>query len=358
MRGRDAHEHGAAGLANPIPRDLLFVPWEALYAKPFVGITTDGSVHPDLFKLAPDRAPITPMVDAAAALLRELPAESRSALCLPIDAGEWRRWNNTEMYTCKHGLRLDEVTDSVRDAVLAIVKASLSEPGFEKTRNVMRVNHFLGELVGNTRVLGEWSFNFTLFGSPSTSDPWGWQLAGHHLALNCLVVAGQMTLTPMFMGAEPTYIDTGPHAGTRLFQDEENFGLALMGALSAEQRREAVLYYDNVGGDLPAGRRHRADQLHLGGAFQDNRIIPYEGVVASRFNARQRSRLLDLVEAFILPLPAGPQAARMDEIEKHLAETRFCWIGGTGENDTFYYRIQSPVVMIEFDHHSLSLIHI
>ena len=41
----------------------------------------------------------------------------------------------------------------------------------------------------------------------------------------------------------------------------------------------------------------------------------------------------------------------MDEIERHLGETYFSWIGGTGENSPFYYRIQSPVVMIEFDHH-------
>jgi len=51
-------------------------------------------------------------------------------------------------------------------------------------------------------------------------------------------------------------------------------------------------------------------------------------------------------------MPAGPMKARMDEVEHHLAQTHFCWIGGTGEHSPFYYRIQSPVVMIEFDHHS------
>ena len=44
MHGRDAHAHGAAGLANPLPRDLLFTPWEKLYAEPFVGITTDRAL--------------------------------------------------------------------------------------------------------------------------------------------------------------------------------------------------------------------------------------------------------------------------------------------------------------------------
>jgi hypothetical protein len=41
----------------------------------------------------------------------------------------------------------------------------------------------------------------------------------------------------------------------------------------------------------------------------------------------------------------------MDDVERHLSATHVCWAGGMGENSAFYYRIQSPVVMIEFDHH-------
>ena len=33
-------------------------------------------------------------------------------------------------------------------------------------------------------------------------------------------------------------------------------------------------------------------------------------------------------------------------------ETHFCWIGGFEEQSPFYYRIQSPVIFIEFDHHT------
>ena len=42
----------------------------------------------------------------------------------------------------------------------------------------------------------------------------------------------------------------------------------------------------------------------------------------------------------------------MQEIEKQLVNTHFCWIGGTDEESPFYYRIQSPVTFIEFDHHT------
>jgi hypothetical protein len=90
----------------------------------------------------------------------------------------------------------------------------------------------------------------------------------------------------------------------------------------------------------------------LGGAHQDNRIVPYEGLPGSALSALQRRNLLDLISAYVAPLPPGPQKARMEEIERHLGKTHFCWIGGHSEDSAFYYRIQSPVVFIEFDHHA------
>jgi len=352
MHGRDADQHAAAAMANPVPRALLIDPWEQLYNEPFRGITTDGHCLQGLFRLGEHGAPTRAMFDAATALMSVLSPQERKALLLPIDDRQWRRWNNTEMYLYPYGLRLDEVSPNTRDHLLGLMRASLSAPGFEKTRQVMRFNHFLGELALNTRVLGEWSYNMTLFGAPSTESPWGWQITGHHLALNCLVIGGQMVLTPAFMGAEPNHADVGPLAGQRLFEDEERGGLELMRSLTDAQRERAILYHASVGGDLPAGRRHRADQLHLGGAFQDNRVVPYEGVAVKTFTRLQRQQLLDLSQAYIAPLPNGPRTARIEEIERHLDHTHFCWIGGTAEHDTFYYRIQSPVVMIEFDHHS------
>ena len=114
----------------------------------------------------------------------------------------------------------------------------------------------------------------------------------------------------------------------------------------------SIVAHAMVGGDLPPGRRHFADNLHLGGAFQDNRIVLYEGLRASALSARQRRDLMDLVAAHIAPLPPGPLAARLAEVEQYLADTHFCWIGGFEETSPFYYRIQSPVIFIEFDHHA------
>ena len=352
MLGRNAHQHGDAGLANPMLKELLLDNWEKLYREPYQGLTSDGTVRKNLFSLGPNGAPSEAMAAAARRLLGLVTPEQKAALCFAVDAREWRSWNNTEMYLFKYGLRLEEVALPLRDAMMDVVRESLSAKGYERIRDVMRLNHYLGELVGNTLVFGEWSFNFTLFGEPHEKNPWGWQLMGHHLALNCFVINGQMVLSPIFQGAEPNYADTGQFSGIRVFQDEEHIGLELMRMLTTEQRAQAIVRHSNLGPDQPPGRWHRADQLHFGGAFQDNRTVPYEGVCAGEFSAAQKKRLLDLVNAFVMPLPDTPLKARIDEVELHMADTHFCWIGGTSDESTFYYRIQSPVIFIEFDQHA------
>ena len=351
IAGATPRAHAEARLQNPRAKDL-FATWTTLGAEPFKGLTTDGKVQPGLFSLRADGAPTSAMIEAVQSLLASLSPAQRKAMCFPVDSELWRHWQNTELYVEHHGLRLDEVDDQIKRTVMAVLRASLSGKGYQVTRDVMRLNQFLGDLVGGPAVLGEWAFIFCLFGTPSESEPWGWQLFGHHLSLNCLVLGGQMVLTPCFLGAEPNYADTGPFAGTRLFEDEERAGLALMRSFSPEQQRRAIVAHSMMGGDLPEGRRHFADNLHLGGAYQDNRIVPYEGLLASQISAGQQRDLLDLVAAYVAPLPEGPRAARLAEVERHLAETHFCWIGGFAEQSPFYYRIQSPVIFIEFDHHA------
>ena len=81
-------------------------------------------------------------------------------------------------------------------------------------------------------------------------------------------------------------------------------------------------------------------------------MVPYEGLKGDALSATQRRDLMDLVEKYLAVLPDGPRAARIAEVEKHLPDTHFCWIGGFSEESPFYYRVQSPVTFIEFDHHA------
>jgi Protein of unknown function (DUF3500) len=317
----------------------------------FKGITANGNVTPDLFALRPEFAPTREILNAVSALLTRLSPEQRKTVCLPIESRERELWQNSIARYENFGLRLDEAPAILQEAAMTVVRASLSAAGYEKTRNLMKLNGFLGELVGAPRLLGEWCYQLHIFGEPSMTEPWGWQLSGHHLVITCFIVGEQMTLTPTFMGAEPRYVDEGKYAGIVAFEDEERLGLQFARSLSAEQKRKAVFAESLLPDRLPPGRHQGADGMSLGGRYKNNETIPYEGICGAELGPQQRQALLDLTQCYLSTLPSGPFQARMNDIERHLSETHFCWAGGMGEESAFYYRIQSPVVMIEFDHH-------
>lgn len=355
IRGLDAR-----GYAEAATRDSFAGPmiegWKKLYPRPFRGITSDGVLREGLFPLAPARpgeeAPTAQMVAAAGKLLAVVSDQQAGKLRYAVDAVEWQSWANPEFMQHDTGLRLDELDAPVRDAALALVEATLSPEGFELVRGLMRINGFLGDLVELPLLMNEFSYNFSLFGEPSGTEPWGWQLFGHHAAVNALVAGTQLVISPVFLGAEPDLIDAGPHRGVQVFKERIGLARQLMEALPAELRGAATVYAEMVDPAMPEGRLHSGDERHLGGCFQDNRVIPYEGIKVSAMPTEALEVLDALVADFLVYLPAGPRAARLREIRSHYSETFFSWIGGWEGAEAFYLRVQSPVVILELDHHT------
>ena len=351
FRGMNARTFGMEALKHPMPAGMVAA-WRKLLAQPYSGITCDGTLESGLFQIKDEGAPTEKLVAAAKDLLAVLNAGERDSVRYPIDAPEWRVWSNPEFLFNPCGLRLDELGSESRSAILRLIEASLSPKGFEKARGCMKTNAFLGQLCQLETIMNEWSYNFLLFGDPSLGGPWGWNLYGHHLCLNCFVLGKQMVISPTFMGAEPNVIDEGPYKGLQLFDTEQNVGLALMRSLPASSRERATIYKTLRDPAMPEGRVHPGDERHLGGAFQDNRVIPCEGIPVGEFSAVQKRQLTDIVGAFITYLPQGPLDAKLAQVEASLDRTWWSWIGGHGEEDPFYYRIQGPVLMVEFDHHA------
>ncbi len=356
VRGLDAYAYREHARTPGTFTGGLVEGWTPLYLAPFRGVTEDGTLRQGLYPLTPaepgEEAPVAAMVTAAQDLLAALSPEDRGRISFPVDAPEWQTWANPEFMQFDTGLRLEFQPAVVQQKALALIRASLSPEGYELTHAMMAINGFLGEAVGLETVLNEFSYNIALYGDPDLRAPWGWQLFGHHAAVNCLVVEGRMQLSPVFLGAEPDEIDTGPHAGlTAPFTDRIDVGLALMATLPADQRQAATVYEQMVDPAMPPGRVHPGDERHLAGAFQDNRIIPVEGIPVTAMPAQAQHLALAIAETFVRLLPAGPRAARLREIQAHLPETTFSWIGGHAPGDVFYYRLQSPVLIAELDHH-------
>ena len=307
-------------------------------AEPFKGITTDGRIVEGLFPIRSTGVSTEPVRRAAAGFISTLTPEQRKVTVFPVDNDEWRKWANQHVYI-RQGLPFDAMTTGQRDAALGLLGASLSARGLTLTRDIMRLNHTLAELNGNNFTeYGEGKYYLTIMGDPSPDAPWGWQLDGHHLAVNYFVLRDQVVMTPAFWGSEPTVARTGKYAGTAVLVEEQQRGLALIRALSDEQRRQAIVEVRKTGNNIVAQ------------AFADNVVLDFTGVRASTFTEAQRRRLLDLIGVYVSNMREGHARVRMAEVADHLDRTYFAWIGGTADEDVFYYRIQSPVILIEFDH--------
>jgi hypothetical protein len=316
----------------------------------FKGVTTGGELMGGLYKLE-SGGPSTAMIRTRAeAFLLLLDGKQRAAALRPIESPDWTNWfNAVEM---PHGLSLRTANHAQRHAVLELVRASLSARGYDQVWGAMLLNELLGEIVGNTSILNAWNYAIAIFGAPSAHEPWGWQLQGHHVAVNCFILGDQIVATPLFIGAEPAIVDDGPLKGLSILQEEERAGFELLHALNSGQRGAAVISHSMLEQDLPPGRYTPADQRTQAGAFQDNAILPYEGLAGADMTASQRAKMAELIELYVSRLPVGHDRVKMNEVMRHISETHFSWIGHSGPEDPFYYKVHSPVILIEFDHHS------
>jgi hypothetical protein len=307
-------------------------------AAPFKGITTNGNVVPDLFEIRSTGVPTGPVRAAADAFLQSLGATERAKTVFPVDHVEWRKWANQHLYF-REGMSFQEMTAGQREKAFAMLGASLSAKGLKLTRDIMRLNETLGELNGNNFVeYGEGKFWISMMGEPSATEPWGWQLDGHHLILNYFVMGDQVVMTPAFWGSEPTVATSGKYVGTAVLKDEQAKGLGMIRALTPHQRSQAILQTSKRGNNI------------LAQAFSDNIVLDFAGVRVSSFSDGQKQQLLELISLYVGNVREGHARVHMSDVAKHLDNTYFAWIGETNDDSVFYYRIHSPVILIEFDH--------
>jgi hypothetical protein len=307
-------------------------------ALPFRGVTAKGEIEKGLFAIKSTGVSTEPVRKAAEAFLASLTEKQRASTLFAVDDDEWRKWMNQSFYV-RQGMEFAQMDEKQRAAAIDLLRASLSARGLATTRDVMRLNHTLGELAGfNFDEYDEGLYNITVMGAPSAKEPWGWQLDGHHAVVNYFILGDQVVMTPLFLGSEPAVAHAGKYKGTAVMQPEQDQGLAFMSALDAKQSARALLRETKTGND------------NVSEAWRDNVVLDYAGLPASAMTEAQRERLLGLIDLYVGTMDDGHARVKMSEVRAHLDRTWFAWIGKTDPGSVFYYRIQSPVILIEFDH--------
>jgi Protein of unknown function (DUF3500) len=308
-------------------------------AEPFRGVSGSTEIVPGLFTLEKTGVSLTPVLEAARSFLATLTAEQRKAASFAVGDQAWRMWSNIHPWLMRHGVCLADLGHDQREAALVLLRESMSDAGYRTARDIMKLNDHAFEITGKPEEYSEWYYWVSIFGTASSDEPWGWQIDGHHLNINCFVLGDQLVMTPAFMGSEPVLARFGKYAGTRVFASEEEHGHALMRSLPLDERQRAT-----IGKDLPS-------EL-LSAAFSDNRRIEAAGLRYNDLPPEGRERLQELLAVYTGRLRPRHADIRYAEAKRHLSDTYFAWIGTFDDSSPFYYRILSPVILVEFDHQS------
>lgn len=311
----------------------------AALSEEFVGVVSKTGKQTGLFPVKSTGVSTQPVIAGAIALLETLSPEQKIRTQFSVDDPEWRKWSNIDngIYV-RQGISFEEMNSEQKKVAWELLHASLSAEGISLSKRIMKTDQTLRELNNDELSYGEEKYFITIMGIPSKTEPWGWQLDGHHLIINYFVLGDQVVVTPMFLGAEPTIAESGKYLGNAVLQEEQNKGLSLMQSLNKGQQRLARI-----------GRKKNPVDIKAE-AGEDNLVLDYSGIRAKNFSALQKKNLIELISLFVGNVRDEHARIRMKEVTDNLDKTYFSWLGGIDEDSVFYYRIHSPVLLIEFDH--------
>lgn len=285
---------------------------------------------------APAGAAIKATTAAADAFLDTLDAGQKKTVLFDWDDKEQKqRWSNFPAADSpRGGLEWGELDEAQRNAWLAVMKASLSDEGYQRVIAEWNADDAHAAQTGEWNLYGTKHYYVALIGVPSDSKPWMWQFDGHHLAINATLAGGRISLTPSFIGTQPArYTDA---AGTivRPLGDIEDDSFALMNSLDATQQQAAVLGSDPIDVVLGPGR--------------DGKTLAAEGLALAQLNDAQKAAALKLIGHYTGMVDDADADTRLDEITSSIDQTYFAWYGPTTAGDAAYFRFTGPTLLIEY----------
>jgi hypothetical protein len=281
------------------------------------------------------------MTHAANKFLKALNDEQRKTAVLKYDDASRVAWHFIPKGKRK-GFQVKNMSKDQRTAALALMRAALSQTGYDKAVVIMELESILFELQKGRKgaIRDAERYYFTIFGSPTADSKWGLSVEGHHLSLNFVVDKNKMVgHTPAFYGANPGLVKkgvgVGPKQGTQVLKNEEMLGFKLLASLNDEQRKVAVI----------AAKAPR--DLRDAGKAQAPTAPPV-GLAAAKMSKDQVAILQALIETHANNMPKPIADARLAEIEKAgIGKVQFAWAGASKPGIGHYYRIEGPTFQIE-----------
>ena len=291
-----------------------------------------ATANPDVAKAA------TEMATAAQRLLDSLTKEQREAAAFEFKDNERHNWHFIPKP--RKGLPMKDMTPDQRTLAKALLASGLSQKTSDQILTLMTMEQILHDIEqGKGPKRDPELYYWSVFGKPGGDAAWGWRVEGHHVSMN-FTIAGPKAVAgaaPSFLGANPAEVKSGPRKGLRLLAEEEDKARALVKSLSAEQKAKAIIAQE-APKDIVTGNARQAV------------LKKFEGIPFSELDGHQKTALIDLISLYGNRL--RPELAQNDlkrVARAGLDKIYFAWAGGLEKGEGHYYRIHSPVILIEYD---------
>jgi hypothetical protein len=277
---------------------------------------------------------------AARDFLAALPPELRKAASFPANAPQRTAWNYVPME--RVGVSLLQLDDPQSEMLGPLLATALSPEGLLTARGVIKHENILRRVETEQGIdagrRDPGRYYTAIFGTPAASAPWAWRFEGHHLSINVTQLPGQPpVVAPLFVGANPAKVLTGPNAGYRLLAAEEDLGRELVKMLPAEKRKMALIK-DEAFSEILTRNDPKVAPLAL------------EGLAASGMSEGERAQLRRVLNLYVGRMTADAAKDQWARIERAgFEKLRFAWAGGIEEGQPHYYRIHGPTLLVEYD---------
>ncbi len=289
----------------------------------------------------------------ADSLYHSLNKMQKMSALLPFGDTARIKWNNLPVgLRARAGLSLGNMDNDQRRLVHRILSASLSSQGYLKATGIMHLDNLINSFYDSLYYQKEfddttyafikslqWShknYYFAFFGKPGDNN-WGYKLEGHHLSVNFTFSGNIISVTPFFVGTDPSEYMISEYAGWRVLGQEEDLGLRLINSLSPALRKKATME-----GETP--------EDIITAAESGKRLVDYWGIKASDLSASQKTMLQNMIREFVFNLEYDKAVAEYDKIVKAgINNIYFGWIGHYEEKKPHYYILNGPTFLIEFD---------
>lgn len=274
--------------------------------------------------------------------LASLSTELREKTVFELSSEERKSFFYTPVY--RKGTTFNDYNKEQTAAALALLKASISENAFEKTKEIMDLEKILIVLENNPKMpdgsakRDPLNYHFWIFGNPEKDHYWGWRFEGHHISLNFVASEGSLvSSTPFFLGTNPGRVLEGEQKGHEVLKLETDYGYAMVNSLTPQQL-EVARFSETAPVDMFTSNHSKAERLaHTG--------IPYADLTGDQ------KKLFDrLLQLYLDNYEKKFSEKAKEKIEKEgRDELYFAWAGSLERGEGHYYSIQGKTLLIEYD---------